>query len=526
MAAIVLAAAFLLAPRVSLAATPEIPPTPVIDTSKAVDQIQCAPCHLDLGSVDVPGLTFFHGNHLMMSCDTCHSRIPHRSDTTEHVPMEVCYACHGVQHGPQGELATSECAKCHTKSFTLRPKSHTRDYARKPHADASEELGLNSCMMCHKAPKDCDACHEAKNLRLPKMPNAYANIIRRKPRPPSVKIYPTGSTKMSQCGYCHSDLDKITPGRLIFAHAAHLQRNFKCAVCHPKFGHSGDGPRKPDMRSCYRCHGVQHSLQGLVAGEDCRKCHPKSFDLVPKSHTARFKRGGHKVRAKRDLGYCRMCHKIGFCVTCHTGKGVTRNSPRKPVVPATHTDAKWRSSHGSLFLERQGACVACHDGPSCQVCHKTIMPHPPGWSENHRPPEDIPATDCRICHRERSMCQNCHHRKARGLELIQINCARGPGMRGCHVEMMQKPATDIKKKPFAEHAVHFNVKKKKGYAYRCYECHADIGGVESAQRSEAQEGHDLRLCASCHGALDPFNVEIAPYKGSSLCLRCHKNLNL
>ena len=53
---------------------PEIPVTPTIDTAAPVDQSQCAPCHLDLGSVNQPGLIFSHGNHLMVSCDGCHSQ--------------------------------------------------------------------------------------------------------------------------------------------------------------------------------------------------------------------------------------------------------------------------------------------------------------------------------------------------------------------------------------------------------------------------------------------------------------------
>ena len=111
-------------------------------------------------------------------------------------------------------------------------------------------------MMCHDAPKDCDECHEKKNLDIPKMPDTYVNIlVRSRPRPPSVKIYPEGPTSMAQCIYCHPDLDAITPGRLIFAHGAHLQRNYECTVCHPEFGHTESGPRKPDMLSCYRCHG-------------------------------------------------------------------------------------------------------------------------------------------------------------------------------------------------------------------------------------------------------------------------------
>ncbi|HSK48645.1 MAG TPA: hypothetical protein VLA05_11690, partial [Coriobacteriia bacterium] len=153
-AAIIIAAAFLLATAPTGDAADSTTGDPVIDTAAPVEPTQCAPCHLDIGSVDQPGLKFTHGNHLLVSCDGCHSRMPHRDGGTERVPMEVCYACHGVQHGSQGELASSECADCHTKSFTLRPKSHKTDWAEKPHADVSNRSGVNACMMCHDAPED------------------------------------------------------------------------------------------------------------------------------------------------------------------------------------------------------------------------------------------------------------------------------------------------------------------------------------------------------------------------------------
>ena len=91
--AAVLAAAFLLVSvRASHAATTDTGTTPPIDTAAPVDPTQCAPCHLDLGKVNEPGLVFSHGNHLMVSCDGCHSRMPHRSGVTESVPMETCFA--------------------------------------------------------------------------------------------------------------------------------------------------------------------------------------------------------------------------------------------------------------------------------------------------------------------------------------------------------------------------------------------------------------------------------------------------
>jgi hypothetical protein len=375
--------------------------------------------------------------------------------------------------------------------------------------------------MCHEASKDCDECHKRENVDVGDMPDSYHTVVTPRPKGPSIKIYPDGPVSMSQCVYCHPDLDEITPGRLIFAHAAHLQRNYSCESCHPSFAHNETGVEKPDMMSCYRCHGSYHNGKGLVAeGQDCYKCHPKSFEMMPTDHTQAFIKSDHSKRASSDPAYCSMCHAPQFCVDCHTGKSDSPNAPSGLVVPASHKKADWRPKHGGLYLDAQGACGACHDGPSCQVCHKTVLPHPAGWIEAHTPPSGIPNEDCYICHTDRNECQNCHHSEVRNAELIAKNCTP------CHEEMKQQPPTAIKNKGFAEHAVHFNVDESKGKPYKCFECHVDFGTSEAAQQLELQQGHDLRLCYDCHGALDPFNKQIAPYKGAALCIRCHTDIGV
>jgi predicted CXXCH cytochrome family protein len=90
--------------------------------------------------------------------------------------------------------------------------------------------------------------------------------------------------------------------------------------------------------------------------------------------------------------------------------------------------------------------------------------------------------------------------------------------------MKQKPATAIKNKGFAEHAVHFNVAKKKGKPYTCDDCHVGFSTASTEQLGAA--GHDVRLCYGCHGGLDLQNRTIAPYPGAQLCLRCHTDLNI
>lgn len=495
----------------------------VIDTGAPVtDSSQCTPCHLDIGAVKKPGLIFGHGNHLLVSCDGCHSRMPHTSAGTDSVPMEVCFACHGVRHGPQGPLATADCRKCHTPSFDLVPADHKPlgAFGGRAHAEAARRIGVNRCMMCHTASKDCNDCHSEKHVKIAPLPDAYVSVIGLRPKPASVKIYPSGPTNMAQCQYCHADLDNIVPGRLIFAHAAHLQRDYSCETCHPKFGHTANGPAKPDMQSCYRCHGLQHQGQGLVATAECNKCHPPGFKLMPDNHTTQFVAGGHKGRASSDPSYCAMCHKTQFCVECHSGRGTGPNAPKKPVVPEGHSDARWQARHGQLFLAKKGDCGACHDDASCKTCHKTVMPHPPQWIENHKPGPGVSPDDCNICHTNRSACQNCHHGALKSADLVEKNCVR------CHAILKTKPATSIKNREMVEHAVHFEVPKYKGKAYKCYECHSDFGTNTSSSKSSLRQGHDVRLCYSCHGALDPVTHEkVALYPGAELCRRCHSNLN-
>jgi hypothetical protein len=529
-AAVLIAAAFVL----GMASVGDAVSGDVIDPGTPIESSQCAPCHLNVAEVKVPGLIFSHGNHLLVSCDGCHSRMPHRDGVTEKVPMEVCFACHGVAHGPQGDLATGKCQDCHTSSFKLRPRNHSATWAKKPHAENAKRSGVNSCMMCHEAPKDCDKCHARLKLDIPKMPAGYHSVLTEKPKGPSMKIYPNAPVTMAQCVYCHADLDAITPGRLIFAHSVHIQRNYRCEACHETFSHTGSGIQRPDMQSCYRCHGVYHNGKGLIAdGQDCGKCHPKSFELVPADHTRKFRRGDHGKRANSDPAYCAMCHASQFCIGCHRGQKVSPNAPGKAVVPADHKKTKWKAEHGGIFMHGQGSCASCHTGDSCRRCHKTTMPHPVGWSVKHSPEPGVSSSDCNICHKDRSGCQKCHHEKVERGELIAANCTP------CHKEMKQQPPTSIKNKTFAEHAVHFSVAKRsavgaapKDEPYTCAECHIGFylrntaATRKSAGGALLDAGHDVRLCYGCHGQLNYQNVQIAPWRGASLCLRCHSDLNL
>ncbi|HEY3316838.1 MAG TPA: cytochrome c3 family protein [Coriobacteriia bacterium] len=500
-----------------------------IDVGGDVSAAQCAPCHLRIAEALKPGIIFDHGNHLVIACSACHYAMPHQNGQTYTPPMEACFNCHGIQHGPQGELARGGCSACHTKSFKLRPATHTSDWKGKPHADRSKS-GVNSCLMCHNSVKDCDGCHLKQNVLVDgrpigPMPKSYIPISPIKTNRTTVMIYPDRPTTMGQCIYCHPDIDSFNKSKVIFAHAEHLRRDYKCTVCHPEFGHGAETVRRPSMETCYQCHGLTHSAGGLVATEDCSKCHPKTFELKPSNHTPAFESGKHKARASSDPAYCSMCHKSDFCVDCHQGRLRLRDGTYSArVVPADHKLGAWRTKHGGLYLQQQGSCGACHDSPSCTTCHYTPMPHPTEWLSNHGKAAkaiDEKVRDCNVCHVDRERCQACHHDRVKRAELIAANCTP------CHDVMKQKPATSIPVKGFAEHAVHFDVAKKKGKPYMCDDCHVGFGTGSATHASNLrQAAHDLRLCYSCHGALDYENTLIAPYPGAELCVRCHQKLNI
>lgn len=517
-AAVALAAAFLIeAPPQGRTQTPG-----PINLTGAVETANCVPCHVNIADASRPGLLFSHGNHLMVACSACHLSFPHEGGKTATPGMDMCFTCHGVAHGSTGELASRECSACHTKSFELRPKDHVKDWAKKPHAASGKAGGVNRCMTCHDAPKDCDVCHAKEGLKIGKMPAIYQSIIPDAPRQDPVRVYPTGGTTMGQCAWCHPNLDDFKKDRVIFGHGDHLERGFECRACHAEFAHDVERIRRPDMLSCYRCHGLTHAANGEVATEKCTACHPKTFELMPPDHTKGFRAGTHKKQANAQGEYCAMCHQPKFCTDCHRGgRKLATGVINKAVIPQDHRKADWQSKHGQLFLEQKGACGSCHDSTYCATrCHKTPMPHPSDWLGNHGKltPDD---PDCNVCHIDRNRCQQCHHDKVKREELVAGNCVP------CHDEMKQKPATGIKNKGFAEHAVHFDVGKEEGRKpYRCYECHVDFGSSSQSRNVDLQMGHDLRLCYGCHGRLDYRNRLIAPYQGSALCLRCHPQLNI
>lgn len=510
----------------SAAATASAQTSAPIDLTGPPGRGNCAPCHIRIAEGDVPGLIFAHGNHLAFPCESCHRVTPHENGVTRRPDMPICFACHGVVHA-SGLLATDKCEDCHPPGTRLRPRSHTKDWAKKPHKEATDRDGVNDCMMCHDAPKDCDACHRQEGVTSEPMPPVYDAIVPEIKDRPEFIVDPGQPTTIGQCVFCHSDIDAMSAAqrkRLIFSHEPHMEQNHQCDTCHPEFGHGPETIRRPEMLPCYRCHGLVHADRGLVATEDCAACHPPGFELKPPDHTKPFEAGEHKARADAEPEYCAMCHKAEFCVECHRGE----KPGSVPVIPDDHKRADWRTLHGGRYLQQKGACYSCHTPESCQRCHKTPMPHPADWLKSHGLETGVPKEDCYVCHTDRRYCQDCHHDAVKRDRLIESACVP------CHAVMKQQPPTAIKDKAFAEHAVHFRVAKefggKKDEPYLCDDCHIGFGRVtadgNTNEKGLPSAAHDLRLCYGCHGALDYRNFIIAPYPGASLCFRCHTDLRI
>lgn len=490
------------------------------DLTAPVTSINCDPCHARIAETDVPGLVFSHGNHLLVDCRACHVRAPHEEGATYRPVMDVCFACHGLEHGPQGILAAGECVDCHTPRHTMRPASHVKDWAGEPHADFAVREGTNRCMMCHDARADCDECHavEAPGV-LGITPVYFRNVPAEEERvsvPLDTRTVPT----MGSCVFCHPEIDRTDNGRIVFEHDPHLRRDFKCEACHEVFPHQPDRTIVPDMQSCYRCHSLQHAGWGDVATEDCLACHPANFQLVPVDHTPEFVIGGHKDSANADVKRCTMCHVSSFCVPCHNGQAELANGATSPVViPEDHRKPEWKPDHGRLFLGQEGSCSVCHTQQYCTTCHVTAMPHPAQWVTTHAD-NGYPQDDCRVCHEDRETCQECHHSQVESNVLARENCV------DCHEEMKTEPPTAIKNIGLAEHAVHFDVEERVGRTYVCSDCHIGFTVARVMQPSQQTQVHDLRICYDCHGNLDVNNRIIAPYPGSELCRRCHTDLKI
>ncbi len=291
-------------------------------------------------------IKFSHGNHIIVQCNGCHPRFPHRKTGTERPTMKGCFDCHGLRHSSMGIIAKDNCDACHvTPKWQLRPAFHTADWAKKPHVKPAND-GLNTkCMMCHKA-ADCVDCHLRESIDwTPATGWDYDNN--------------------SGCQACHgsSTLLKQSAGASKSFQVAGIDdsahRDNTCQQCHPDYRYDD----KPGVTK----------LWNINAGIACGTCHQNLEEPKLKNPVAEY---GKSVHSKKLL---EGDYESATCASCHGGH----------FIYSTATEAGKLRMHGSAYR----TCARCKqhgdeyatyndyyhgraykngasDAPACWQCHE------------------------------------------------------------------------------------------------------------------------------------------------------------
>ena len=130
------------------------------DQMGAVSDENCLHCHDLVREVTLPpGLVMDHAKHVKRnkSCTSCHISTAHPPPDAEKpvLLMAQCFTCHGRQAGAK---APGTCDLCHTKTFDMRPQSHSPSDAWLLTHGKIAKVDRTQCAMCHD-PVFCDTCH-------------------------------------------------------------------------------------------------------------------------------------------------------------------------------------------------------------------------------------------------------------------------------------------------------------------------------------------------------------------------------
>lgn len=342
-----------------------------IDLGGKVYGENCDPCHGNISDTDnyASEIIFKHGYHQLVACSSCHTRFPHRPEGTERPTMEGCFNCHGLQHGPMGELATGKCEDCHkTSRERAKPAFHTYDWAKKPHVEPGTKELQTKCMMCHDEAW-CVDCHEDYSIEWdPGVPYVYDSN--------------------GGCLACHGDenLTKTSAGQPKSYQVQGVDESahgdLSCQKCHSDYRYEEATDPTP--------------LWNVNAGLACRGCHVAGTgmdeDMLKRSQeaVAEFDKSTHAIALdkwmKGDMKTAdpdKAAEQPPTCADCHGGHYIMR----------TDTAYAQQVLHGSAYR----MCARCHedeyasyddyyhgaaykkgasDAPACWDCHEAhyILP--------------------------------------------------------------------------------------------------------------------------------------------------------
>jgi hypothetical protein len=346
---------------IAVGLVPAVAAALTIEIGGSVYKSKCTVCHADINKTEDFAVTFTHGSHITYACSSCHTEFPHRPQGTLTPTMKDCFVCHGLNHGPQGEMATSECYDCHRLGpTTLRPKSHVADWKEKPHVDPSLAKANTECSMCHTL-DDCNLCHLREGVNW---------------KPDVPFVYDT----QDGCQACHGNplLTKtsgegIVKSYLVTGVDESSHRDVTCSQCHTDFTHGDTRPATPLWAvnvglACQNCHDHEES-----AAQYAKSVHAEKLaegDLT--SATCASCHGGHDI-AKLDTDEAKRALQASaeaMCADCHQDYWDNYND----------------YYHGAAY--KRGA----KDAPACWDCHGAHELQPSADASSSVAPVNLAAT--------------------------------------------------------------------------------------------------------------------------------------
>jgi hypothetical protein len=334
-------------------------------------------------------------NQNIKICSECHNNIYqlHQKDAHYNVP---CVDCHGA-----GNVHVAY----HRDSVSSK--------TTKAQAVLKKEFNFEGCLFCHRKlkarPTDFPQVDQKEHYK-------FMHVI----------------DSNSKCIDCHS------PHEPIFLLADSRQSRLhplvtKCVDCHNKkpaknYNDIADHPKIFECKDCHSEIVKDFNTKPHSKYVECRTCH--LFHKEDETMGRMYKNGNVK--------FCLLCHEnkpfkdskyppkiewpshIGslknidtkdtkICLDCHA-KQIHKMELKLRGNPHPNN---WKSEHKkfakvALASKGKASCMNCHTKDNCMACHKTEMPHPEGWTENHK---EVVAKKgkglCMNCHKE-DFCKTCH----------------------------------------------------------------------------------------------------------------------
>lgn len=334
-----------------------------------------------------------------------------------------------------------------------------------------------------------------------------------------------GTVFAEKCNPCHGNIanTKNYSSSIEFKHGYH--QLVQCAACHSRFPHRPEGTERPTMKSCFNCHGLRHGPMGLIATDQCEKCHKEDRSrLRPAFHTTDWAKAPHVKPAEEALNTrCMMCHDGPFCDECHIQKDINwvpetgyKYDPVDGCLACHGSETLVKTAGGvPKSFQVVGVMNSAHKDTTCQQCHIDYK-YEDGenptklWSVNA-------AYSCMSCkdHKEATAVyeKSIHWEKLKNGDLKSATCA------SCHGgHFIQRLDTDLAKSVL--HASSYRI---------CARCHREqwISYDDYYHGAAYKKGaSDAPACWQCHGSHDILpssdpSSTVYPANLDTTCGTCH-----